>query len=376
MSAIESQIILVAFAMLLPLAGIMVAVVPYFQPKGEVFSVSIPASAENDPAVRKLKSRYSLAVLTVTAVFTVGAVACGVAGDESASMVFVIGGLFVVPIFVGSGMLIVSRSRMLKMKNERGWSAAPHQSVAAIGGDCSSTPKGISLKWNWGYAPIMLITAVIAVVGYGAMPDMIPMHIDFAGNVTDMVEKTFLVAAFPILCEAFMAACFIFSHWSALRSKPGTVPERPASSSWAYGLFLRAETVTLLVCGMLLTAVIGILMELSFIGIASLQVVLIAALALSMLVLVATMGVNLVFGQSGSKVLRMEESDELLRNDDSRWKLGMIYVNGDDASVFVPKRFGFGWTVNLGRPSAWVLMVGIALFTLLFVWLCFMMTGK
>lgn len=376
MPAIETQIILVAFAMLIPLTGIMVAVTPYFQPKGEVFSVSVPTSVENDPAVRRLKRRFSVVVLAAAAVFTVAAVACGFAGSESKAMVFIISGSFVVPVFVGGGMIIASRSRMMKMKQERGWTAEPRQSVAAIGEDSALTPEGISLKWNLAYVPIMAITAIIAVVGYDAMPDMVPMHIDFAGNVTDVAQKTPMVVAFPVLFEVFMAVCFVFSHWSALRSKPGITPEHPASSSWAYGLFLRAQTVTLLVCGLLLTAVIGILMELSFIGMASLQIVLIAVLALTVLVLVATVGVNLAFGQSGSKVFRMEESDNLLRNDDACWKLGMIYVNGNDASIFVPKRSGFGWTVNLGRPSAWALMAGFALFTVLFVWLCFVMTGQ
>ena len=376
MPAIETQIILVAFAMLIPLTGIMVAITPYFQPKGEVFSVSVPTSVENDPAVRRLKRRFSVVVLAAAAMFTVAAAACGFAGSESKAMVFIISGSFVVPVFVGGGMIIVSRSRMMKMKQERGWTAEPRQSVAAIGEDSTLAPKGISLKWNWAYVPIMVITAIIAVVGYDAMPDMIPMHIDFAGNVTDVAQKTPMVVAFPVLFEVFMAVCFVFSHWSALRSKPGITPEHPASSSWAYGLFLRAQTVTLLVCGLLLTAVIGILMELSFIGMASLQIVLIAVLALTVLVLVATVGVNLAFGQSGSKVFRMEESGNLLRNDDACWKLGMIYVNGNDASLFVPKRSGFGWTVNLGRPSAWALMAGLALFTVLFVWLCFAMTGQ
>ena len=376
MPAIETQIILVAFAMLIPLTGIMVAITPYFQPKGEVFSVSVPTSVENDPAVRRLKRRFSVVVLAAAAMFTVAAVACGFAGSESKAMVFIISGSFVVPVFVGGGMIIASRSRMMKMKQERGWTAEPRQSVAAIGEDSILAPKGISLKWNWAYVPIMVITAIIAVVGYDAMPDMIPMHIDFAGNVTDVAQKTPMVVAFPVLFEVFMAVCFVFSHWSALRSKPGITPEHPASSSWAYGLFLRAQTVTLLVCGLLLTAVIGILMELSFIGMASLQIVLIAVLALTVLVLVATVGVNLAFGQSGSKVFRMEESDNLLRNDDACWKLDMIYVNGNDASIFVPKRSGFGWTVNLGRPSAWALMAGFALFTVLFVWLCFVMTGQ
>lgn len=375
MQSFESQIILAAFAMFIPLMGIMVAIMPYFQPKGEVFSVSIPASAEADPEVRRLKRRFFVSVLVTAAAFTVGALASAFLGSESGAMIFIIGGSFVLPL-VGGVLVVASRSRMLKTKARRGWKVESHQSVAAVGEGSDLVPKGISLKWNWAYVPIMIITAVIAYVGYGAMPDQIPMHIDFSGNVTDVAQKTPLVVAFPILFEAFMAACFVFCHWQALRSKAGTTPESPASSAWAYGLFLRAQTASLLVCGLLLTGIIGILMELSFIGVASLQVVLIAVLVLTVLVLVVGIGVNLVFGQSGSKVLRMQETDDLLRNDDACWKLGMFYVNGNDASLFVPKRSGFGWTVNLGRPAVWALMVGFLLFTLLFVWLCFAMTGQ
>jgi uncharacterized membrane protein len=37
---------------------------------------------------------------------------------------------------------------------------------------------------------------------------------------------------------------------------------------------------------------------------------------------------------------------------DERWRLGgLFYVNPDDPAVFVPKRAGLGYTVNLGRPG-------------------------
>jgi uncharacterized membrane protein len=42
-------------------------------------------------------------------------------------------------------------------------------------------------------------------------------------------------------------------------------------------------------------------------------------------------------------------------DDDTRWKGGIIYVNRDDPAIWVPRRFGMGWTINLGRP------VGIAI---------------
>jgi len=46
-------------------------------------------------------------------------------------------------------------------------------------------------------------------------------------------------------------------------------------------------------------------------------------------------------------------------DDDEHWKGGLFYVNRDDPGLVVPRRFGLGWTVNLGNPG------GIALTILL-----------
>lgn len=48
---------------------------------------------------------------------------------------------------------------------------------------------------------------------------------------------------------------------------------------------------------------------------------------------------------------------EEARKADQGWRLaGMIYVNPKDPAVFVPKRFGWGWTLNFARPTAWFLL--------------------
>jgi hypothetical protein len=38
---------------------------------------------------------------------------------------------------------------------------------------------------------------------------------------------------------------------------------------------------------------------------------------------------------------------------DSSWTWGLLYNNPDDPALFVPKRFGIGFTVNFGHSSAW-----------------------
>ncbi len=41
---------------------------------------------------------------------------------------------------------------------------------------------------------------------------------------------------------------------------------------------------------------------------------------------------------------------------EAHWKGGLLYFNREDGALFVPKRLGFGWTLNMARPSAWIVM--------------------
>ena len=43
---------------------------------------------------------------------------------------------------------------------------------------------------------------------------------------------------------------------------------------------------------------------------------------------------------------------------DDCWYLGSIYVNANDPAIFVQKRIGFGYTINMGNRLAWMFMGG------------------
>ena len=49
---------------------------------------------------------------------------------------------------------------------------------------------------------------------------------------------------------------------------------------------------------------------------------------------------------------------------DRCWKAGIFYVNPDDRSLFVPKRFGIGYTINFAHPWSGVVLAVIILMTL------------
>ena len=63
-------------------------------------------------------------------------------------------------------------------------------------------------------------------------------------------------------------------------------------------------------------------------------------------------------GQSGTRIpveaQDINQEGQMDIDDDRYWKLGLIYVNKDDPSILVEKRFGIGWTVNMGHRVSWI----------------------
>jgi uncharacterized membrane protein len=45
--------------------------------------------------------------------------------------------------------------------------------------------------------------------------------------------------------------------------------------------------------------------------------------------------------------------------DHHAWRWGLFYVNAEDPALLVPKRMGVGYTLNFGRPGAWLLLGGL-----------------
>ena len=369
MESADMQLVMFALIATIPLVGAMMAITPLLQPSGQAFSVSVPEAAQDDPIIRSLKHRFVAIVAAFTAVLTLAAIIFCLMGSMKAVMALVVAGSLA-PLALGYGLIVRYRRHVQALKRERGWQASTQQRVAAIGEGAEDAPRAISLAWNWLYAPVILLTIVVAVAGYPVMPAQIPMHVDLSGAVTDVAAKSPAVAAFPIALELFLVGCFVFSHWTVLRSKKGTEPGNPASSAWAYGMFAHAQTVFLLVGGLAITAVCGLLIELSMIGVLPITGAVAAIVVVAMLVAAGSVILNAVYGQSGSRVFRMQRSSMLLADDDAYWKLGLFYYNPGDASLFLPQRSGLGWTVNWARPAAWAVMAGFAVATALFVVLC------
>ena len=364
-NATEFAATMLAFTVaLVPLTGNMTIVTPLLMRRGEVFAVTVPDTAAHDPYLRRLKRRYALLMATLTAVLTAVGAFGAFTGDAGLALAVLCVGMLL--LCIGSyGLMLYFRSKVRSYKKEQGWQASARESVAVVGD--APVPRAVSLKWNLLYLPVIAVTLAIGAVGYAQMPDLIPQHMNFQGEVTEYMEKTPFTILAPALIVAFVAACMAFAHWTILRSKRPSNPSAPATSALAYGMFARAQSI-LLVAGGLALSVLGPVMELSFIGVIGLEQAGVFVVALALVIVVGSIVVSLVYGQGGSRVFsRMAASERLLADDDEHWKLGVFYYNPDDASLFLPERFGIGWTMNWARPAVWAIMLAGLVLTVAFV---------
>ena len=353
------------FAAMTLALGLLLAFTPYLMRRNECFAVTVPASAQKDPRLVALKKRYATAMVALTAACTIAAIAAGVLmaqgaeqADSAASgigIALMCAALFV-PAIASFALLLVFRKRVTAIKKAEGW-AAEHRTRTAIVGE-DDVPGAISLAWNLLYVVIVLFTTALGCALYPSMPDLIPMHGDFAGNVDSYADKSIgSVFGFPLLMEAFFALIFFGCHAIMLRSKRPTDPGAPATSALAYGLFVRAESIFLLAVGVVISAGIGVGFMLSAAGVITLMQMGLAMIIVGILVVIGSVAISLVYGQAGSRLFRRMQGDDYLSDDDDEhWKLGIFYCNRDDASIFLPERFGIGWTINFARPAAWILI--------------------
>ncbi|MDY3982122.1 DUF1648 domain-containing protein [Paraeggerthella sp. LCP19S3_G8] len=349
---------------LVPLTGLMTVVTPFLMRRGEVFAVTVPDAAARDPYLRSLKRQYAIAMLGLTTILT----AAGAWGACTQNPSLVLATLCAGTLLICAcsyGLMLFFRAKVNAYKKERGWKAEAQESVAVVGD--APVPRAVSLKWNLLYVPVMAVTLLIGAVGYAQMPDLIPQHVNFQGEVTDYMEKSPFVVLAPVLIVAFMAACMAFSHWTILRSKKPSDPGAPATSALAYGMFARAQSILLVVGGLILS-LLGPVMELAFIGVIGIAEAGVFVVVLALALVVGSIVISVVYGQGGARVFaRMGGSEKLLADDDEHWKLGVFYFNPDDPSLFLPERFGIGWTMNWGRPAVWAIMTGGFVLTVAFV---------
>lgn len=330
------------------LQGALLAAIPTIMPPGLPLGVRVPQAHASDSviamAVRRFRWQLVIAWL-VTAAVTLGFSLSGLAA-------FAIIVPVLLNICLGLLALVLSRRLITSAKRDANWFAGVPVRVSA-----EITPVAYHhppLIWS-ALAAIVLATATAVMVGlYPTLPNPIPIHYAFDGTPNGWAPKsTWSVFGVLMIGTAVVALLtglsFVAAQFSA----------RPQSDDTEAQATLRTR-----VQRKLLTS---LLCQLSFVIAIGISAIALgphllpgakwatSGAAIGMVALIVVVVISVV-GRAARQLRPANSRIEPSRrpdaaDDDAHWKGGILYINRNDPAFMVPKRFGIGWTINLGHPG-------------------------
>ncbi|GAA3873685.1 DUF5808 domain-containing protein [Leifsonia kafniensis] len=360
------------FALVLPLVTtIFIAVMLYLMPSITrptlPLGVSIPQERVGEPVIGAAVRRYRVGIAIALAVSVALTFIFAAVSPVSAVIV----PIFVLLIFSFSSYWL-ARTSIQRAKAAGHW----YQDVPVrLSGTLTATSTHASTPIGWYVASTLLLTAVAAVgvSVYDSLPETLATHWNAAGVADGFATKSVWSVFGPLLIGLGMTA-FLF----VVARLTGRIPMRRVADYGAEQQLAMQQLMQQLV-GQITLVIAALFAALSLLAWyaphnvgANLAVgivgpVLLFAVIVVFLVrqrrivrqgaaVVAAAGVSGAGTSAGSLPSTAHRADT--PDDDRFWKGGMIYLNRDDPALWVPKRFGVGWTVNLGHPG------GIAIMTI------------
>jgi uncharacterized membrane protein len=334
------------------------------------FGVRIPEKELDSPGLKAIECLYMKTCLIFGIPYLIILIYLMYAYTEY-PLIFVFG--ILIYLFVNFIIYYSTHNKVKSIKMKYGWDKGKEQVVTIDTTFTMNKNKNILVSQFWFLIPLVLIIINI-IIGYNVypnLPDELPMHWNFAGEVDRYVNKSAkIIYEFPAI-QFFMLVVMFFSYKSIGWSKQQISSSNPEESLEKNRIFrkLWSEYMVFISITMQLILTFANMTTLLVIRVSG-PIIMLSVLIPTTLILIVSIVLSVKTGQGGSRIkLKNGTSSTTIiteRNDDKYWKLGSFYVNKDDPSIFVEKRFGIGWTINFGRiEGILIIAVSIALIILI-----------
>ncbi len=200
---------------------------------------------------------------------------------------------------------------------------------------------------------------------YAELPNLIPVHFGLFGRPDLWRPRSVFRAMMPsFLCLILGVGTAAMAHLIG-QAKRAIRSDDHGVSFQAQLRFRRIMANYLAVVSLLITAMLTTLSQSSIRVALGWDQALSPAMMIMTIVMIAvalvgSIYIALKYGQGGSRLERGAANRPLTDGlaDNRLWVLGMFYVNREDPSIFVERRFGLGYTLNFGNPKAIALLCG------------------
>jgi uncharacterized membrane protein len=347
-------IVLGTFALVLIFIAVYAMVQPSLTRRDLLFGVTVAPQTRTTQAARRIIRIYRLMTLALTLLGLAGLVAMWALLDaETATIVSAFSAIGIIFVISLPYLWAYFATRRLARAQPP---VAPPATPEGPSAELRPRRYGDYVPWVWELLPLAIIGATVAylVFTYPSVPQNYPTHFDLNGQPNGYSTKS--IANYFSLVWTQLGLYALLTLLSVLivgsRALPGEAETR-FRRAWLRFLFV-LKTGVLLLLGIIAaavgySAVSGVGPPIAFF---------LVPVIFEVLVLVGSLVLALRTGQGGARLSPNAPATD--RTSDRHWILGEIYINREDPSIFVERRFGVGWTLNFGNPRA-LLVVGMIL---------------
>jgi len=331
---------------------------PYFTRDTVSFGISVSTEMYYSEPLRALRKRY---VFISSILYTLLLLFCLIGSSLNDAlqqeMMLVISVISIVVISMVINLMFYYK--MKKYKSEHPMVSIPKSTILAVDTGFRRNKLTFSNKWFIIHFLITIFSALLALKYYNQFPDTLATKFDFQGHVTRSVAKSYTTVLGLNLMQFVMTCLFMFINVTILKSKQQINSDNPENSIKQNTAFRRRSSLLIIITGLLIVLLFSFI-QLNMLFELNVKILSLVSFLIIATIIIGALALTFTTGQGGSRIGNPSTGSSTQPiNDDSHWKLGGIYYNPQDPSIWIEKRMGIGWTVNFARPMAWVFLLAI-----------------
>ncbi|MBG9456464.1 hypothetical protein ABE61_21220 [Lysinibacillus sphaericus] len=335
--------------------GVLETLTPFLSRKTTVFGVSIPEPYVQHQKLQMFKKHYSMLVGGIAVAFLIGQILLLLTPIQEEKFVLLSFILLYVMLLISAFLYMFYHIKTKKLKKEN-WEA--HVKTVYVT-DLSIRDRDEALSPTFFALPIIVTLAMITFtyMNYNAIPDVIATRWNAAGEVDGWTEKTWIsVIVMPLILLVTQICFFIMSFGMKSAKIQLSAQAKEASANRElkqrkYGSWCLAAinySMTILLGVFHYTTVILKNQTAPYF------------FPLIIVFMIVSLGGFILFiWKSSENNERFDDlhSNETAAADDRYWKWGIFYINKNDPSLLVQKKYGVGWTANLANKWCYITLL-------------------
>ncbi|QAA34440.1 DUF1648 domain-containing protein [Clostridium manihotivorum] len=338
---------------------------PKLTRKDLIFGVFIPLDRSKDEEIRKVAKTY-YSQLTVFSIVFIALYMVALNTIFKNSILLLIAVLVELAIYF---IIFLSANKKIKEYKSKNNLLKDKKQILYVNTEMSQKLRNKTVLSSYWFAIpmiIAIINLVLPIMNYDKLPGKIGVHFNLYGVADRFAEKSIGTLVTNGAMEIILVFILAFANYSIAISKNKIDASKPSNSANQLYKFKKFNSIMIYSLAVVITFFITFF-NLSSLNIISVNLRAAAPIIITVFLIITILPtvLSLMIGQGGSNLKETvnEETDNSVTNvdDDEYWKLGSIYYNPNDPSVFVEKRFGIGWTLNFGNKTALAITIGFVI---------------